>query len=253
MTTQIYVAKYVPDPARWEPRNVGVIVSTDGAVACRFVGERAPGVIDGRSIRHSVGAPADVYREWVRFWRRSIVEERLDPESLETAPGSSFFVRAAGEVWLEERPGRPIDDLLTDYFRRLVQDEEPPGVAALKAEVETLLSQTGIAHRPEFRRDVVIQSSGTPSLHREQFHFPYSFENGVRRVGQRVPLGIEALVHDALYRYINLPSDVTAVSFVHGLDEVSQSPAIANLVGLSAVIDVGAPDAAQKLQNLVHS
>ncbi|MBF6605930.1 MAG: hypothetical protein IVW53_10155 [Chloroflexi bacterium] len=251
MTTEIYLAKYVPDPARWEPRNIGVIVRADGSVGCRFLGEKTSGAIDGRSIRHSVGAPVDVYREWVRFWRRSIVEERQDPASLRARPEATFFVQAAGEVWLDDRPDASIEGLVGEYFRRLVADEEPPGALELKVEVERLLAETGMLARAGFKRDVVIESSGNVARHRERLRFPYAFENGHRLVGHRVPLGIETLVHDALYRYLNLPQDVRAISFVHGFDEVVGSPAAANLAALSTVIDVATPAAAAELDRLV--
>jgi hypothetical protein len=253
MTTQIYLAKYVPDPARWEPRNVGVIVLADDSVRCRFLGEKTSGVIDGRSIRHSVGAPAGVYREWVRFWRRTIIDERRDPASLQARPEATFFVQPAGEVWVEARPDAPIDDLVGEYFHRLVADEEPPGAVELKVEVERLLTETGMSSRPEFKRDVVIESSGRLARHRERFRFPYSFENSHRLVGHRVPLGIDTLMHDALYRYLNLPHDVRAISFVHGFDEVAGSPAAANLATLSTIIDVATPVAGAELESLIRA
>lgn len=253
MTNEIFLAKYVPDPARWEPRNVGVIVRADDAVRCRFLGEKTDGVIDGRSIRHSVGAPAGVYREWVRFWRRSIVDEGRDPVSLQARPEATFFVQAAGEVWLDARPDTSIDELVGEYFRRLVADEEPPGAVELKAEVERLLTETGVSARPEFKRDVVIESSGRYASHRERFRFPYAFENSHRLVGHRVPLGIDTLMHDALYRYLNLPQDIRAISFVHGFDEVGGSPAAANLATFSTIIDVATPAAAAELESLVRA
>jgi hypothetical protein len=254
LTTEVFVAKYVPDPARWEPRNVGVILMVNGSPACRFIGEKAGGKIDGRSIRHTVGAPVEVYREWVRYWRRLILTEGRDPGTLEGPPEATFFVQKSGEAWFDAGTKRAIDDLVAEYFHRLVSDEEPPGVAELKVEVERLLTDSGVAASPHFKRDVVVESSGRFAQHRERFRFPYGYENGQRLVAQRVPLGIEALVHDALYRYLNLPDDVHAVSFVHGwAGGTKVSAAAANLAERSTVVDVEATGAASELGRLFNS
>jgi hypothetical protein len=254
LNTQVFVAKYVADPARWEPRNVGVIVMLDGRPSCRFLGEKAGGEIDGRSIRHAVGAPVDVYREWVRYWRRSVLVEGRDPGSLETPSEATFFVQKAGEAWVSEGAKREIDDLVSEYFRRLVSDEEPPGVAELKVAVERLLADTGVAALAHFKRDVVVESSGRFGQHRERFRFAYGYNNGHRLVGHRVPLGIESLVHDALYRYLNLPEEVHAVSFVHGwAGERKVSAAAANLAEASTVVDVAATGAASEMGRLFGS
>jgi hypothetical protein len=60
-------------------------------------------------------------------------------------------------------------------------------------------------------------------------------------------------MHDALYRYLNLPQDVRAISFVHGFDEVAGSPAAANLATLSTIIDVATPAAGAELESLIRA
>ena len=38
-TPRYLLAKYIPDPLRMEPRNIGVVLWAEGNVAARFVGE----------------------------------------------------------------------------------------------------------------------------------------------------------------------------------------------------------------------
>lgn len=245
MTTKIYLAKYVPDPARWEPRNVGVVIRDESGSAARFIGETPTGAIDGRQVRHVIGAPADAYREWVRFWRSSIVAGD-DPMELITRSGSDFFMAEAGETLLEGAP-RTLTEKVQDYFNRLVQADQAPAEAELRHEVEQLLTTSGVASHVEIKRDVVLPSKDVRG--EEQIKFPYGFQNGTLVVGLRVPIGIETLVHDALYRCIAVGEGVKKVSFVHGLERGSKGAgAVANLPRYSTVIDVGHPDAVTRLE-----
>ncbi len=71
MTTRVLLAKYIRDPRRWEPVNVGVIVVRGDEARARFVGEREAGGVDGRTTRHIVG-DTEVFAEWVRYWRGAL-------------------------------------------------------------------------------------------------------------------------------------------------------------------------------------
>src|SRR5947208_424234 len=66
---QLAVVRYVPDPIRDEPRNVGVIAWRRGEVAARFVGEDAAGDMDRRHISRRIVPDAQTYVEWVGYWR----------------------------------------------------------------------------------------------------------------------------------------------------------------------------------------
>ncbi len=245
MTTKIYLAKYIPDPARWEPRNVGVVIQDESGYSARFIGEKPSGAIDGRQVRYAIGAPADAYREWVRFWRRTI-EEGKDPLDLVTRSGSDFFIAEAGEMLLEAAE-RTLAEKVQEYFNRLVKADAAPAEAELRHEVEQLLTVSGLANQVEIKRDVTLPSKGVRG--EEAIKFAYGFQNGHLVVGHRVPIGIETMVHDALYRYIAVGDDVRKVSFVSGFEGGSKHvAALANLPRYSTVIDVGAQDAATKLE-----
>jgi hypothetical protein len=95
MSASYWVAKYVDDPFRNEPRNVGVIVESNGATVARFFGEREDGVFDARRIRSKFLYP-NVYSQWRDFWRDKIKEHDL-PAILDGST-ANFYVEAGGEV-----------------------------------------------------------------------------------------------------------------------------------------------------------
>src|SRR5205814_776714 len=74
------IAKYIPDLRRMEPRNIGVVVWTPGAVDARFVAEKPdhPGQLDRRSIPSFVTSP-DAFRQWVVYWRREMEKSEIEP------------------------------------------------------------------------------------------------------------------------------------------------------------------------------
>jgi hypothetical protein len=245
MTTKVYVAKYVADPARWEPRNVGVLVDQGDKRAARFLGEDPSGKVDGNKVRHAVGAPADVYRSWIKHWRKALVDGDGDPDRADQRRDiDTFFIQQAGEV-LVEAASRSLDQVVEAYFRRLVHQEDPRDLE-LRAAVEKVLSLAALTDKLDFERDVEVKAEpGKTNEIQETFRFDYGRRNGHLIVGQRVPLQIDAFVHDALYRYGRLPGDVRPVSFVQGFENEAKKPAVRNLEVWSTVVDVSAPDAAE--------
>lgn len=89
-----WIAKYVEDPFRNEPRNVGIIVSTGDEWAARFAGERDDGTIDGRWLRSF--KYAEVYKQWMQYWRDQVADEKID--EIVNAATSNYFVVRGGEV-----------------------------------------------------------------------------------------------------------------------------------------------------------
>lgn len=247
MTARIFLAKYVPDAARWEPRNVGVIVDVDGVRKARFLAEDAGGNIDGYRARWAVGAPIEVYREWVRFWRREIVERGEDPLSPDDRGPQTFFVDQAGQVLAESEP-RTVDLMVDEYFGRLVH-QEAQGEVELREAVESLIAATEIERRSAFKRDVTVEAEKARGAEvAERFRFPYAVQNGHLIVGHRIPLQIDAFVHDALFRFSRLPTGVEAVSFVNGFHREAHKPPVKNLEVYSRVVDVSEPTAASDLE-----
>src|SRR3954454_1710704 len=96
MTVDYWIAKYVDDPFRGEPRNVGVIVrSPAGTLLSRFVGEREDGTFDLRRLGQRFTHP-NLYRQWRDYWRESA--SRADFDALTHQSNNQFFVEKGGEV-----------------------------------------------------------------------------------------------------------------------------------------------------------
>jgi hypothetical protein len=115
MSTKYWIAKYVEDPLRNEPRNVGVIVEQDGLIAARFVGERDDGVLDGRTLRAKFSHP-NVYAQWHSFWRKQIASRNI--AELLRASTTNFFVTIGGEV--SDVGSDPVTDVCRFLFDMLV-------------------------------------------------------------------------------------------------------------------------------------
>lgn len=94
MTARYWIAQYIEDVFRNEPKNVGVFVETKGQIAARFIGEDESGTIDGRRLR-SFAFP-DVYRQWVEYWRYQCKNAAFD-EVLKSS-GSNYRISSGGEV-----------------------------------------------------------------------------------------------------------------------------------------------------------
>ena len=94
MTAQYWVARYVPNPFRNEPRNVGVIVRKGDLVVGMFVGERENGTLDGRKTA-GFSNPA-VYSQWHKYWKRKIAARAVDDIIDATTP--NYGVVYGGDV-----------------------------------------------------------------------------------------------------------------------------------------------------------
>jgi|GEM_PF-2032987 len=116
MSAKYWIAQYVADVFRNEPRNVGVFVSTKDGVAAKFVGESDENPMDGRRLR-AFAHPA-VYRQWVEFWRDEVKNKQL--ESLPESSAVNFRVTEGGTV---EDTGSDSADAVAAYlFSTLVSN-----------------------------------------------------------------------------------------------------------------------------------
>ena len=76
-TPRYLLAKYIPDPLRMEPRNIGVVLWAEGNVAARFVGE-SDSPDSGSRLPRRLGLPdRQVYKKWVQYWREQMERPSL--------------------------------------------------------------------------------------------------------------------------------------------------------------------------------
>jgi hypothetical protein len=126
------VCKYVPDPRRQEPRNVGVVLlhPTEG-VQARFLGEDLPGEIDGRKV---AGVVRDTkgYDQWVTYWRYCTqainLDDPSDPKILEqvrtsllSSSRNNYTVVEGGEVMISGAEDKDPSALLSYVYNEIVE------------------------------------------------------------------------------------------------------------------------------------
>jgi hypothetical protein len=116
---RFYIAQYVSDPLRQEPRNVGVFAAHGSRITAKFYGEAASGAPDGRKLR---GFPRpDVYRQWVEYWR-SLTQRTLEDfeKGLTEGLRANYRVIEGGEVSNTEEDSLP--DVANYLYSMLVSD-----------------------------------------------------------------------------------------------------------------------------------
>jgi hypothetical protein len=82
MNARFVVAKYIPDLRRMEPRNIGVVVWSDGRTAARFLGE------DDALPPHLGVRDKSNYREWITSWKNQLAKPVLETDRGETVKRS---------------------------------------------------------------------------------------------------------------------------------------------------------------------
>lgn len=176
MTTQYWIAQHVTDLFRNEPRNVGVIVSVDGVLAARFLGESDANTtqLDGRKLKHFTHP--DVYRQWVAYWRGLL--RKNDSESLAQSSGSHYRILEAGNV-TDCEDDSPID--VANYLYALLVSEGGLTEALALEEASTEISALS------------IESELTDALRQRHIlgndsdqHVPHPIKRGVPVRGHRV-------------------------------------------------------------------
>jgi len=130
MSARYWVARYISDLFRKEPRNIGVFVEANGAVAARFFGEGEPGQIDGRKLR--VLKYPDVYRQWIDFWRAEIA--RTPPASLIEMSRSHYRVIEGEGV--DDIGASTVDDVANYLYALLVSEGGFREALGLQGDVE---------------------------------------------------------------------------------------------------------------------
>lgn len=118
MTTRYWIAKYVEDPLRNEPRNVGIVASTPDGFAARFAGENEDGVIDRRRLQRF--KYADVYVQWLDYWRRQIQDRTF--EQIIQDRTANYYIAAGGEVG---DTGEDAPEIVCNFLFSLLVSDEP--------------------------------------------------------------------------------------------------------------------------------
>lgn len=133
------VAKYTPDLRRMEPRNIGVVVWSDGRIAARFAGEHTNGTAKIDPPTHLHVQSKSVYRKWIAYWREILARpalpdetgrtiDRREPEFVNLIRGKSKqqFRLVDGGEFLQAIPNHDLDSVTDELFQELVAIERDP-------------------------------------------------------------------------------------------------------------------------------
>lgn len=176
VASRYFIAKYIPDLDRYEPRNVGVILWTPHGIAARFIGENKAGVLDSRHLPSFVGDHY-IFREWVVTWRRLVSEnglsnilgplEELDFDSegrirdaLANKASKAHWLLAPGGVILDPvQPGESAS-LLDRLYDHLIGPHLPASIEneLVDKVVRDLIKAIGLRKNPHFKEDHRIKS-----------------------------------------------------------------------------------------------
>lgn len=180
MKTQWILVKYVPDAARFEPQNVGLVLRCGDTILSRFHGETDEGTIDGRSVGGSIRS-LENYKAWVRHWKREIGEVSADrfEEFVECTvkplpTSDSYFASFGGERrWFMDSSDVEPRSVLDELFLDLVDTRKTNQAAKLSTRelVEELFKRIGIAEKIE--SDVPVISDEM-----DEVRFDYRYKNG---------------------------------------------------------------------------
>jgi hypothetical protein len=196
MSARYWVAKYVEDPFRNEPRNVGVIVSMPQGFAARFAGENEEGTVDRRKLQRF--KYADIYAQWLEYWRSEIQEGRFDEIVRSHTP--NYYVAVGGEV---ADTGSDAPAVVCNFlFSLLVSDEPkmqafelaeqaateqelPAEVSKAFAELALLADAPTLHVRHPIKKNAPIQ--GVHAIHKPSF----SQTNGQNYIYETIDFGLK--------------------------------------------------------------
>jgi len=156
---QLAVLRYILDPVRDEPRNVGVMAWHEGRVTARFLGEDEHGALDLRRVSRALVADRQTYADWVRFLRSLVNAGEVDNpaqqrtvrisepdflDSLATVTRGNYYLRLGAEAYVgaEQR----LDAVVAHAYQRLV-DESATSVSPGSALPEDALGEQATSHR----------------------------------------------------------------------------------------------------------
>ncbi|MFL5327760.1 MAG: hypothetical protein ACJ8C4_02495 [Gemmataceae bacterium] len=198
------VAKYVPDIRRMEPRNIGVVVWSQGAVAAKFIHARDAYFVNDEN----------TFLRWINYWKRlletdELVVPRSDPKFLDALIGTqkeNYRLYDAGVI-TDKVPRRAVGDAAAYLFGHFVTRPqgmaEPPQeqIKRLRSRSDQLLADTGISDREGFKRNAPVVCSIDSVQKKLSFSYALESENGLIALLQRVPVSQANSVYATLYMY----------------------------------------------------
>ncbi|MBX3443997.1 MAG: hypothetical protein KF774_16430 [Planctomyces sp.] len=198
MNARFILAKYAPDVARMEPRNVGVILWYKGEFASKFLATADAAFVHD----------ANTYRRWVAFWRDRMSGETVRPNRGKPVPKSdaasfdalitnqkgNYLLVDAGDVLSRMTP-RKMDAAVAKLFAELVATKEtssPKSGRHFARQCDDVFQSANVQFKPHYAVEARWRGEVTT------VHPDYYIGNGKPdAIAQRARLSSEVSVHHA--------------------------------------------------------
>ncbi|MEV7146708.1 hypothetical protein AB0O05_09495 [Streptomyces sp. NPDC093084] len=201
MAANWFLVKYVPDPFRDEPKNIGVVVEEDGHGVLRFVGQHN-GVFDGRRARGVVRSPRTL-KAWIEYveYHLNAGSFREQVQRLSNRSGQNYRIDFRGSVGSD---GANIQAIADDLFTELVGDYEPDTLATIDDLANDLLfHKLSVPKNHRIEKDVSyrVNLRGEPY----ELGFDYRYETDHTTLLDKISLAapdkvLRRTVHDLMFR-----------------------------------------------------
>ncbi len=205
-----YLVKYVPDPFRNEPKNIGVVVEAEGRGAVRLVGQKGD-ILDGRRVRGIVRSSRTL-RAWLEYLEYHLESGsfREQLERLSGRSGQNYLIEPRGV--LLNAPDATIKEIAEGLFQELVGESTSSDEPSIDEIANTLLYRrlkVPQGHRIERNVVYTVELNGEP----HDVGFDYRYENGRTTLLDKITLSpqdriIRQKVHDLLFRIEHVREDL---------------------------------------------
>lgn len=211
-----YIIKFVPDPVRREPRNLGILTWSPRGVGLRFAGASAESRrrIDGRRIAGGGLVSLHTYKQWVTALSDlansdsirdlnsgSVVEKSSEGfvNAMRSWCNDAIIIADGGEVFLESID-EPLEPILDSLFSTYIQAITPRGelvreaimrrsdATEVQAALRDLIESTSLKEDPYLVQKKTLKCKVRGGIE-EEVEFSYAYENGaLHRLIQTVEL-----------------------------------------------------------------
>jgi hypothetical protein len=192
MTMRYLIVRYIPDLARQEPKNIGVLLASSRGVMAKFLGER-DAKLDLRSVR-SLVSHTGTYKQWIDYWRH-VISQDADPDTklnqvLESSRGN-FVVSEGGVVYLPPDIASDPHKTLNHLFFLLVSEfpaqQEEEAELSLGARCDEIIRKFELRRNPHFKETPVVELLIGTDV-RQHIMPSYAWVNGTETYFQKVSI-----------------------------------------------------------------
>ena len=241
---RFFIAKFVPDIRRMEPRNVGLLLWTEHGVTSRFLGEQSDDKVRAPSFVQPDNR--DAYRQWVEYWKTLLAKKTIRSDSGESVSSTSprFFdvmrTKAKSQFMLVDS-GRMMDkirvtevgSISNELFESVVKYDHSASrhdqSSQLREATNEVFKLAGLNKKTGLKRRVQVTGKFGHTSKEITFDFAISRDSRPDVVMQRVQLPIDKSVYcsvgmfEAIVRkHHRKKSKIKPLALVYGADEASK-------------------------------